>query len=89
MSIKTIDTDNQEQLAARLESAKLIEANAEKYKICEGCTSIVAKETILCPLCNAYRYDSLPSNVIARAYELAATIRTSLSAEDFDEEDEE
>ena len=85
----TVDLTPEQQLEQRLAKAKLIEMNVKQFKVCEGCTSIVDVRANLCPLCNAYRWDENPKNVIERAYELAKTIRTSLCAADFEEDEDE
>ena len=44
----------------RAASAARIISNPTAYKICEGCDSIVAASTILCPSCHGYRFEPSP-----------------------------
>ncbi len=51
----------------RCETSARIIKNAEHYKICLGCLSLLRKSIALCPLCRAYRFDTRTSRVRAHA----------------------
>jgi len=44
----------------------------DKYKICCGCESVVVRspEVATCPLCNTYRFETSPEEVIAGIYKI-------------------
>ncbi len=59
-------------LQDRAEKAARIVANADKYKVCEGCESIVASRVTTCPNCHGYRFDNDAKAVIEQAQLLAS-----------------
>ena len=69
-------------LHSRQEKAKEIASNPEKYKVCEGCDSIVGISTTICPNCHGYRFDAEESRVIDQAVLLGSREQTSVTAED-------
>jgi rRNA maturation endonuclease Nob1 len=44
------------------------------FKVCEGCESIVDIDDALCPICNAYRFDSSEERIKERAPEVCASL---------------
>ena len=64
--------------AERFHAAALITHNPEKYKVCEGCGSILANRVAICPLCSAYRFNDKPSDVVKNAWELANNPPTTI-----------
>ena len=70
------------QLQDRAKKAERIIAEPAKFKICEGCDSIVAARVTVCPNCYGYRFDTNPEAVIAQARILATRARTSVIADD-------
>lgn len=67
---------------SRLDKAKEIANNPTKYKVCEGCDSIVGAATILCPNCHSYRFDDEASRVVDQAVWLGCREQTTVTAED-------
>jgi len=59
--------------------------NAENYKICEGCDSIVTKSTNICPLCSTYRFDDNKENVVLQIKKITDKdyISTAVTPNDF------
>jgi len=39
------------------EAAQRILKNADLYKVCEGCESVVLFESVYCPVCDGYRFN--------------------------------
>lgn len=66
-----------EQTEERHRQASLVIEHPNRYKVCEGCESIVRKRTIFCPLCNAYRFNPDPYTIIEQAIKLAESIPTT------------
>ena len=64
--------------------AAKITASPDKYKVCEGCESIVGQSAVFCPSCNGYRFDTSPERVVAQAQILSSRERTSVLLSDFD-----
>lgn len=65
------------------QAAKII-ASPAKYKVCEGCESIVGENAAFCPNCNGYRFDDSPERVVDQARLLASRDRTSVLLSDLD-----
>lgn len=55
-----------------------------RYKVCEGCESIVAERVATCPNCHGYRFDGEPERVIEQAQHLGGREKTSVLAEDLE-----
>ena len=70
------------QLEDRARKAERIVAEPDKFKICEGCESIVAARVTVCPNCYGYRFNPDSAAVIAQAKLLATRARTSVIADD-------
>lgn len=54
-------------LEQRQKKAREIALNPTKFKICEGCESIVLKKTLLCEICKTYRFDNNPQHIVDQA----------------------
>jgi len=76
--------EKKEPLNERARRADKIVRNPAKYKICEGCGSIVAEKVAICPNCHAYRFNADESEVIAQAQELGQREARSVLAADLD-----
>ena len=74
-------TESLENRAAR---ADKIVRDPSKYKICEGCDSIVLATAATCPSCHAYRFIEDRESVIIQARELGQRERGSLVKGDFE-----
>jgi uncharacterized paraquat-inducible protein A len=70
-------------LFQRAQRAAEIITHAHQYKVCEGCDSIVTADTITCPTCHSYRFDSTAERVIAQAEYLATRPPKTLQTEDY------
>lgn len=71
-------------LADRARKASKIIAEPVRYKICEGCESIVAARVPICPNCYGYRFNTDPQAVVAQATLLASREQTSVIHEDLE-----
>ena len=71
-------------LAERAERAAKIIAEPERFKICEGCESIVAARVVTCPNCHGYRFDEQAEAVIEQAKLLASRPQTSVTSGDME-----
>lgn len=69
---------------SRLDKAKQIIEQPENFKVCEACGSIVTRTTMVCPNCNAYRFDSNPEYVAEQAVLLASRAQRSVTLEDME-----
>lgn len=54
---------NEKKLSSREEVAEYIESNYRKFKVCEGCDSVLKKSTSLCPVCYTYRFDTTKERI--------------------------
>lgn len=70
------------QLNQRARQAAKIAGHPERYKVCEGCDSIVAVKVTTCPNCYGYRFNGERQDVVAQAHLLGSREQTSVSAED-------
>jgi len=66
----------------RLAIAVQIILSPSKYKVCEGCGSIVSTRTKICPNCHAYRYNDNKEYVIEQAEILGRSEQKSVTKED-------
>ncbi len=66
----------------RKEKAQKIITNANAYKVCEGCDSIVTMACSLCPNCHSYRFDVNRQRVIDQATWLASRPQSSVTMAD-------
>ena len=71
-------------LEERAKKAREIAASADRYKVCEGCESIVAERVVNCPNCHGYRFDASADRVISQARILGGREQTSVVAEDLE-----
>lgn len=71
-------------LEARARKAVEIISAPDRYKVCEGCESIVAERVATCPNCHGYRFDGSTERVIAQAQILGGREQTSVIAEDLE-----
>jgi RNA polymerase subunit RPABC4/transcription elongation factor Spt4 len=71
-------------LAERAARAAKIIAAPDKFKICEGCDSIVAARVVTCPNCHGYRFNEEAEAVIEQAKSLAARPQTSVTSWDLE-----
>ena len=69
-------------LLDRARRAQKIAENPAKYKICEGCESIVAAKVHICPNCHSYRFEVDHNSVIRQARALGAREQQSVVSED-------
>jgi len=70
-----------EDRAARAQ--KIIET-PEKFKLCEGCESIVAARVVTCPNCHGYRFDETSERVVEQAKILASRPQQSVTSADLE-----
>ena len=68
--------------STRAETAAKIASNPGNYKVCEGCDSIVAKTTAICPNCHSFRFDAEADAVVNQAVILGSREQRSVTAED-------
>lgn len=63
-------------------AAKKICDNADFYKVCECCESIVLFESIFCPICDGYRFNESIEAVKKLAIALANREKSSVISTD-------
>ena len=73
--------DHLEDRAAR---AKKIIGEPGKFKVCEGCDSIVTVRVVTCPNCHGYRFDETPGRVVEQAGILASRPQQSVTSADLE-----
>jgi hypothetical protein len=71
-------------LHERARQADKIVKNPSRYKICEGCESIVVSTAVTCPSCHSYRFNEDAVSVTAQARLLAQRQRQSVLASDLE-----
>ncbi len=76
--------ESNESLEDRAVRADKIVRDPSKYKICDGCDSIVLATAATCPSCHSYRFIDDPESVIVQARELGQRERRSLVKGDFE-----
>lgn len=64
-------------------AAAKIKTSPTSYKVCEGCGSIVARKAVVCPNCNAYRFDLAEGRVVEQAGLLALRPPMSIEEKDY------
>lgn len=69
-------------MTERQRRANTIIQEPSKYKLCEGCESIVDIGVSLCSVCNAYRFDTNTARICAHAKVLGNRERQSVSKSD-------
>jgi hypothetical protein len=77
-------SSDSEGLHERARQADKIVKNPSRYKICDGCESIVVTAAVTCPSCHSYRFDENTDAVTAQARRLALRERQSVLASDFE-----
>ena len=55
----------------RREVAESIKSHTKKYKVCQGCRSIMYRRSSICPICKAYRFDTSRKSIEAAANDAA------------------
>lgn len=73
----------EESAENRKQAAQKILAAPDNFKVCECCGSIVAAKAAVCPLCNAYRFDTSREAVTTQALLLASRERRSIDMADY------
>lgn len=68
----------------RAERARKIIGAPEKFKVCEGCESIVTTRVVTCPNCHGYRFDEASERVVEQATILAARPQQSVTSADLE-----
>ena len=66
----------------RQEAAVKIVAHPERYKICEGCDSIITAQSNICPNCHSYRFETDRHLVIEQAQALSIRPAESVTPDD-------
>lgn len=69
-------------MSQRARQAAKIVGHPERYKVCEGCDSIVAVKVTTCPNCSGYRFNDSRQDIVAQARLLGSREQTSVAAED-------
>ena len=69
-------------LAKRAARAQKIIEAPRKFKVCEGCDSIVARHVATCPNCHGYRFNCNEDDIVAHARLLASRPQTSVTESD-------
>lgn len=64
-------TQDPASIKTPLEVAREIMEAPENFKVCCVCSRIVARDSVHCPYCHAYRYDEDREAVINQALSLA------------------
>ena len=77
-------TAESDSLHERARQADKIVKNPSRYKICEGCESIVVATAVTCPSCHGYRFNEDELSVASQARLLAQRERQSVLASDFE-----
>lgn len=62
----------------KLKAARLIIKNADLYKICECCESIILYSDVYCPLCDGYRFNDDLEDIKKLALILAKKEKTDI-----------
>lgn len=73
-----------DHLKDRAERAGKIIAAPERFKVCEGCESIVTARVTTCPNCHGYRFDESATRVIEQAQLLASRPQQSVTSSDME-----
>ena len=66
----------------KLKAAKRIIENADLYKICECCESIVLYVSVFCPLCDGYRFNDDITSIQKLALKLVEKEKTDILPSD-------
>ncbi len=71
-------------LTERARRAEQIAKNPAKFKVCEGCDSIVGHGADTCPNCHGYRFNESPERVVEQARILGSRPQSSVRPEDME-----
>lgn len=74
--------EESDAIKRRKAAAKRICEYAEYYKVCEGCESVVLVDSIFCPVCDSYRFDTNIERIVKTVNELAKRERTAVLPSD-------
>jgi hypothetical protein len=66
----------------RIAAAIKIMTEPWKYKVCEGCDSILRETAAICPSCKSYRFDYKELSVTQKAKELAYSEQKTVTEND-------
>lgn len=55
--LNTYAVADSESIKKRKAAAKRILRNIDFYKVCVGCESVIYREDVFCPVCDAYRFN--------------------------------
>lgn len=69
-------------LGERAHQALKIIASPQRFKVCEGCDSIVAIRVTICPNCHGYRFNANSDAVTEQAQLLANREQRTVTAKD-------
>jgi hypothetical protein len=73
-----------DSLQERARQADKIVKNPGRYKVCQGCDSIVAASASTCPSCHGYRFNGDAEVVTSQARILALRERQSVLVSDLE-----
>jgi hypothetical protein len=68
----------EKEFSSRKEAAEYVAANYKRFKVCEGCDSVLAKTLAMCPICYTYRFDASKEAVINTSTRLGNNDRSTL-----------
>ena len=71
-------------LEDRARRADKIVREPGKYKICEGCDSIVSAKVVTCPNCHSYRFEANHQSIIKQAKYLSQRQQNSVLLSDLE-----
>lgn len=76
----------EDEIKKRKKLADKILKNIYYYKLCECCESVILIDSIFCPVCDGYRFDTNIEHIEKAVHELASRNQSSvLPADYFDE----
>ena len=76
-----VDYDDSHMLRRREQARRIIGA-PERFKVCEGCDSIIARAAVFCANCHAYRFNEDEHAIAETAQMLATRPQRSVTADD-------
>jgi len=81
--LNTYVVADSESIKKRKAAAKRILRDIEFYKVCVGCESVILKEDIFCPVCDAYRFNEDQEYTRRVVEELSKREQASILPNDF------
>ena len=69
-------------MGERARQAAEIAGRPQRYKICEGCESIVSRRVPICPNCSGYRFNTARQAIVNQARLLGSREQTGVTAAD-------